>query len=97
MLMCINNVEKAHCIVKTSLDITCSVRSCSVHIRYSYCNRLSAALKVRSYRSCENSELILCCRLNTDYRITSEHIWSDIKRSTASVRWNICRISLNCL
>ena len=93
----IYNVEKAHCVVKTRLDITCSVRSCSIHIRYSDCEWLGTALEVRANRCCEYSELILCSRLYTDYRVASEHIWSDIKCSTASVRWNISCIGFNCL
>ncbi len=85
---------KAHCIVKTCLDASGSVRSRTVKVRNLDCKRLNAALEVRSYRSTEYSEHILICRLNTDNGIGTHHVRSDIKSSSASVRRYYILISL---
>ena len=95
--MSINYSMKWHSIVKTSLDVTSSVRSCSIEITYSYSNSLLATLEVWSNRSCEDSELILLSRLNADNFIWTKHKWSDIKSCTASERWNPIFVSKNYL
>ena len=85
--MGINNIVKAHCIVKTSLDISCSMRCGTVKIRNTYSDWFYTAFEIWSNWSNKNSKLILISRLNTDYRINTEHIWADVKSCSASERW----------
>ena len=58
--------------------MTCSVRCCSIEIRYLDCKRLCATLKVWANRCCKDSELIFISRLYTDNRIAAEHIRTDV-------------------
>ena len=87
---------KAHCIVKTSLDMTCSVWCCSIKIWNLDCKWLSTALEVWSNRCCKYSELIFISRFNTYNWIASEHIWTDIKWCTWTIRWYPVLISSYC-
>ena len=57
---------KAHCIVKSGLDVTGSVRCRTVEIGHLDDDGLSAALEVRSYGCNKDPELIFISGLNTD-------------------------------
>ena len=85
---------KTHGIVKTSLDITCSMRCCSIKIRNLNNNRFCTTLEVWSNWCYKDSELIFISRLNTDNITSCKHNWSDVKCSTTSKRRNPVFISL---
>ena len=86
LLVCVNDREKAHRIVKAGLDVTRTVRCRTVKITNSDRKWLNAAFEVRSDRCAENSELILCRGFNTDDSIRTENIRTQIKRSAATER-----------
>ena len=80
--MCINDSVKAHCIVKTCLDVTCSVGSSTIEVGYSDNDGLCAALEIRTYGCTEDPELIIVSGLNADNGVDTEHIRSKVKCST---------------
>ena len=92
-----NNCVKAHCIVQSGFDVSCSMRCGAVKVWYAQCQWFHAALEVRSNRSGKYTELIVSSRFYTNYGIDSEHIRSDIKCCSCSVRWNVSFICLYCL
>ena len=82
---------KTHGIVQTSLDVSCSVRSCSVEIRYLDDDRLDAFFEVRTDRHAHHTEFILRSRSNADHRAASINERTNIKRCAAAVWRNpIC-------
>ena len=85
---------KAHSIVQSGFDMTCSVRSSTVKIRHADGQRLNTAFEIRTNRCSKYTELIFFCRLYSDNRADTEHIRSDIKWSTWSVRRYIGCIGL---
>ena len=72
--------------------MSCSMRCCTVKVWDFNCDRLCAALEIWSYWCYKCTELIFVSRFNSDNRIASEHIWTDIKGRSWSVRWYISRI-----
>ena len=63
-----------------------SMRCCTVIVTDTDVKRTDTALKIWAYRCTQNTELISFCRFYSDHRCRSKHIWSDVKRSSASVR-----------
>ena len=77
---------QAHCIIKSGLDVSGSMRCRTVKVADTNGKGLCAALKIRSYRCSQNSELVFVSRLYSDNRIASEHIRTYVKSCTASER-----------
>ena len=92
-----NDRMKTHCIIQSCLNMSRSPRSCPIKVRHTNSNRLRSSFKIRTYRSCKHSELILIRRLYSNHRIDSKHIWSDIKRCSGTIRRNIRCICPNSL
>ena len=84
--MCIYVGMKAHRIVQACFDMSGSMRCCTVIVTDTDVKRTDTALKIWAYRCTQNTELISFCRFYSDHRCRSKHIWSDVKRSSASVR-----------
>ena len=72
--MSVNDRMKAHCVVKTSFDMTGTIWCSTVKVADTDCDRLSAAFEVWSDRCGEYTELILAGRFYTDNSVASEHV-----------------------
>ena len=77
--MSIYDSVKAHCVVQSGFDVTCSTRCGTVEVTDTDCDRFSAAFEVRSNRCCKDTELILVSWFNTDYGIGTEHVRTKIE------------------
>ena len=97
LFVSVNYVVKAHCVVKTCLDMSCSVRSGTVKVRKSYRKGLYTALEVRADGCYENTEHIFGCRLNSYNRIRSHHIRSYVESSARAEGGHVGSVSLNYL
>ena len=86
--MSIHDVEEAHGVVQTSLDVAGTSGSCTVQIGDTQSQRLDAALEVRTDRSNEHTELILGSRLDTDNGVAAEHIGTNVQSCTGTVGRN---------
>ena len=93
--MRIHDSMKTHCIVQTSLDMTCSMRCSTVKVCDTDRDRLCATLEVWSYWCGQDTELVLVSRFNTDNRVTSKHIRTYIQSCTRAIWWYICFICLD--
>ena len=82
LTMCIHNCMKAHCIVQTCFDVSCSMRCGTVKICNTDRDRFCAALEIRSNRCSKDTELIFISRFYTDNRVASEHVRTYIKCCT---------------
>ena len=76
--MGIGDISQTHGIVQTCLDVSGSMRGCTVHVADTDGQRLYAALEVRTNRCTEHSELEFICRLYADDGIDTEHVRTDI-------------------
>ena len=84
--MCISNSVQAHSIVKTSFDMTSTMRSCTVKICNADFDWFCATFKVRAYWCCEYTELIFVSWFYTDNGISTHHVRTNIKACTMTIR-----------
>ena len=82
LTMCIHDRMKAHCVVKASFDVSCSMRCSTVKVCDTDRDRLCATLEVWSYWCGQDTELIFISRFNTDNRVASEHVRTYIQGCT---------------
>ena len=85
LVMRLNNCVKAHRIVEACFDVACSAGSSAVKVRDLERDRLCAALEVRADRCNEDAELVLCCRLDADDCVGTEHIGADVEGRAGAV------------
>ena len=86
---------QAHRVVKSGFNVACSSRCSAVIVTDADNDRLRAALEVRSYGRCEDTEHIIISGLNADHGADSEHERPYIKCCASAVRRYPRFISLN--
>ena len=97
LIMCIYDRMKTHRIVQTSLNMSRTIWCCTVKITDTDYDRFCAALEIRTNRCRKYTELILFRRSNSDNRCDTEHIWTDVQRSTGAIRWHVSFVCQNSL
>ena len=78
LAMCLHDGIKAHSIVQACLDVTGSVRCCTVIIGNADGDGFCTAFEVRANRGGEYAELIFLSGFYTDDSAASEHIRTDV-------------------
>ena len=94
LFMSLNTCIKAHCIVKTCLNVACSVRCSTVKITNFNHVRFKSALIIRTYRHDDDAELVFIRRLNPDNRTGREHVRTDVESSSRAVGRNEISVCL---
>ena len=97
LLVRVNYLIKAHCVVEAGFYVTGTVGRRAVVIAHAQTYRLCAALEIRTDGSCKNAELKIHRGFHTDDGSRAEHERTQVKRRTRAVwrhKRGICRNDL---